>query len=236
MRDHRVRQHALRSRRASGEVVGLARRHRVPKPLRQQVRPVPTVHRPCQRARNIGEVPGALCAGWNRNESGLNPLRGPSRFVIGKEEHLLPLERSPNSPARLILIECGSLRRKVVPRVERGVAKELEHVAVQHIAARLGDDVDDAAIVVTVLGIEVVRQDAELIDRVEVRHDRCAAVHVLLDVATIHEKAVRGFALATDRHITRVELSGRRDRAGHARHDHRIGLDRRRRYDAGLNR
>ena len=103
------------------------------------------------------------------------------------------------------------------------------------VAARLRDDVDDAAVVVAVLGVEVVRQDAELGNRVEVRHDRRAAIHVLLHAPAVDHKAVRALALPVDRHVTRVQLARRLDRAGDARHDDRVRFHRADGCDARLD-
>ena len=105
----------------------------------------------------------------------------------------------------------------------------------ERIAARLGDDADDAAVVVAVLRIEVAGEDAKLIDRVEVGHNRGAAVHPLLHVAAVDEEAVRRLTLAADRQIAGIELPRRRHRAGDAGHDDRVGLHRRDRNHARLD-
>ena len=73
----------------------------------------------------------------------------------------------PKVPPGWFCLNSARSGREEVAGVERGVAEELEGVAVELVAARLGDDVDDAAVVVAVLGIEVVRQQAEF--RIESR-------------------------------------------------------------------
>lgn len=99
------------------------------------------------------------------------------------------------------------------------VPEKLEPVAVEHVAARLGDHVDDPAVIVAVLRIKVIRQETEFLDRIKVWHDRGAAVHALLDVAPIHVESVRRFALAADRDNTWIELTRRRHGTGHTGHD-----------------
>ena len=167
---------------------------------------------------------------------GLDALRRPRRLVVAEEEDLAALERTAERPARLVLVEFRAFGREVVAGVEVGVAEELEHVAAKHVAARLGHDVDDAAVVVAVFRIEVVRQQPELFDGIEIRHDAGAAVHPLLDVAAVDVEAVRGLALTADRHDAGIEPARRRDRAGDAGHDDAVGLNGRRRDDARLNR
>jgi hypothetical protein len=107
---------------------------------------------------------------------------------------------------------------------------------VQRIAARLGHNIDDAAVVVAVFRIEVVRQESELLDRIEVGHDTGAAVHALLDVAAVDVEAVRGLTLAAHGDDPGVQASRRVHRARDAGHDDAVGLNRGHRNDARLNR
>ena len=166
----------------------------------------------------------------------LDALRRPRRLVVAEEEDLAALQRPADRAAGLVLFELRAFGREEIAGVKVGVAEELEHVAVEHVAARLRDDVDDAAVVVAVLGIEVVGEQAELFDRIEIRHDTRAAVHAFLHVAAVDVEAVRGFALAAHRHDAGIEPAGGCHRTGHAGHDDAVRLNRRRRNDAGLNR
>ena len=61
---------------------------------------------------------------------------------------------------------CGSCGRELeeVPRIERVVPQELEHLAAKLVGARSGDDVDDRARDVTVLGAERRVVDLEFLD------------------------------------------------------------------------
>ena len=87
------------------------------------------------------------------------------------------------------------------------------------VASGFADDSDDAAVVVAVLGIEVVGEDAEFFDRIEVGNDGGATVHVLLHVDSIDHEAVGGFALAVDGEVAGVSVAGGIDTAGDAGHD-----------------
>ena len=106
----------------------------------------------------------------------------------------------------------------------------------KRVAAGFGDDVHHPAVVVSILGVEVVGENTELLDGIQVRNDRGSAVHVLLHVDGIHHESVGGFALAVDRNIARIQIAGRIDGSGHAGHDHRSRRQSRHRTDAGLNR
>ena len=68
-----------------------------------------------------------------------------------------------------------------------------------------GHDIDDPAAVVAVFGVEVVGQDPELGDRIEIGHDRRAAVHQLLHVAAVDHESVGVFALAADGLVAGVQ-------------------------------
>ena len=60
-----------------------------------------------------------------------------------------------------------------------------------------------------VLGIEVVGQHPELFDRIEVRNDGGAAIHVLLHIDPVHHEAVGRFALAIDGQVSGIQVAGR---------------------------
>ena len=63
-----------------------------------------------------------------------------------------------------------------------------------------------------------------------------AAVHLLFNVGSIHEKSVGIFPLPADRLVPRIQVAGRRNRHGDAGHHDRIRRLRRHRHDAGLKR
>jgi hypothetical protein len=102
------------------------------------------------------------------------------------------------SAAVLVLAECAAGGGEVVARIEIGVAQKIERAAVEPVGAGLGDYADLSAGKLSVLGIEVAGDDAELGDRIEVGNDGGAGVHVLLDVAAVDAEVVGEFPLAVD--------------------------------------
>ena len=80
-------------------------------------------------------------------------------------------------------------------------------------------DGDHAAVVVPVLGIEVVGQHSELFNRIEIRNDGGAAIHVLLHIDSVHQEAVGRLPLAIDGQVPRIQITRRVEASGNARHD-----------------
>ena len=235
-RNDGVGEDTLRDADAARRVVRLARRDRVAESLGQNVRPIRAVDAASQLIGDIREVARLLGQRWHREVSRLDALRGPCRLKIAEEEQLSFLQRTADGPARLVLRERRPFRREVVAGVERSVAEELERVASKGVAARFGDNVDDATVVVAVFRIEVVGEQPKLLDRVEIGHDTSAAVHPFLHVAAVHVEAVGALALATDRDDARIQTAGRIHRTRDPRHDHAVGLHGRGWNHARLNR
>ncbi len=121
----------------------------------------------------------------------------------------------------MILLKGSPGWIEIITGVEQGVPEELESIAVKGVAAGLGDDANHPAVVVAVFGVEIVGEDAQLLDGIEVGNDRGSAVHMLLHVDGIHHEAVSGFALAVDGNVAGIRVARRIDRAGDAGHDHR---------------
>src|SRR5581483_7486521 len=143
-----IRKHALRGGEAAARVVRLARRDRVAETPREQLCPVRTVNRPAQHVRGGREVARALGSRGDRDETGFYPLGRSRRLVIGEEERAPLLQRSADRASGLLLHERGMLRREIASSVQRGVADEVEQVAMQRLGAGLGHDGDDAAVVI----------------------------------------------------------------------------------------
>ena len=83
----------------------------------------------------------------------------------------------------------------------------------KRVGAGFRDDVDLAAAEFAVLGVKVVRQNAELGDGIEIWNHRRAVVHVLFDVASVHDEAVCKFALPVDRNRAGIQIAGGREHA-----------------------
>src|SRR5207244_6221368 len=84
------------------------------------------------------------------------------------------------------------------------------------------------------LGIEVICQNAKLRNRIEIRNNTRSAIHVLLNVTSVHQKAIGRFSLSTDRNVSCAEFPGRSDRAGDSRHDYGVWFKRSDRRDVWL--
>ena len=168
--------------------------------------------------------------------AGGNALGGAGPLVIGEEEDLVALDGAAGRAAKLILPECRLGQIEVPLGIERCVAEKLEAIAMKLVASRFGDDGDHAAIVVSVLGVEVVGQYAEFFDRIEVGNNGSAAVHMFLHIDAIHHESIRGFALAVDGEIAGILIARRIYAAGRARHDDRTRQQRRDRRHSRLNR
>ena len=100
---------------------------------------------------------------------GIDSLRLPGPLIVREEENPIAAHGAADGPAKLVLAEGSAGRRKIVARVEIGIAQEVEGVAMEPIAAGLGDDIDLAAAELSILCIEVAGNDAKLIDAIEVR-------------------------------------------------------------------
>ena len=177
-----------------------------------------------KRARQIGQIAGAVLERGNGNLAGIDSLRRSGSLIIGEEENLVLSNRAAERSAELVLIECAARGRKVVARVEIGVAQEFESIAVKCVGAGFRDDVDLAAAELAIFRVEVVGENPELGDGIEVGNDRRAHVDVFFDVASIHHEAIGEFPLAVDRDGAGIQIAGGRKRAG-AHVLHRVGGD-----------
>ena len=119
-------------------------------------------------------------------------------LIVGKEEKLRVPDGSTKGSAKLVLFEGRPGGIKVTARIERGIAEELERFPVKDTAAGLGDDSYDSAILVSILGIEVVGENTELFNRIQVWNNRGTAVHVFLNIHPIHHESIGRLALPID--------------------------------------
>jgi hypothetical protein len=87
-------------------------------------------------------------------------------------------------------------RRKEIAGVERCIPEKFNGAAVNLVASRFSNYINDA--LVAVFGVEIVRENAELGDRIEIGNDGSAAIHEFFDIPAVHYEAVGVFALPTD--------------------------------------
>src|ERR1700691_2550344 len=77
----------------------------------------------------------------------------------------------------------------------------------------LSNHVDLSAAKLAIFGIEIARENAELGNRIKVRHNRSAHVYVFLGIAPIYDEGVRKLALSIDRNGAGGQIAGRRKKA-----------------------
>jgi hypothetical protein len=137
--------------------------------------------------------------------------RLPLSLVVDEEERPIAHDRPAEHAAELIAAELrllGVRRGEDVARVQRLVTEELERRAMEGVGARLGRQVDDAAIEAAELGWRTVRFDRELLDRVDRREERDLTGLGLQHRDAVEQILVRARPSAVDAR----ELRGRRQR------------------------
>ena len=177
-------------------------------------------------------LPVRSCSGRHRNLARVHALGRSRPLIIAEKENLVLSDRAAERAAELVLIERAARGRKIVARIEIGVAEEFENVAVKCIGAGFRDHVDLSAAEFAVFGVEVVGENPKLGDGIEVRNNRRAHVDVLFHVASIHDETVGEFPLAVDRDRAGIQISGGRQHA-RAHVLHGIGRDGSNRSDPG---
>src|ERR1700685_4046172 len=104
--------------RASRKIVGLARKNWITEILGERSRPRGTADRAgcynrlsvydlggVERTREVGKIAVPILHRWHRNQPGVDTLALASALVVGKEKYFIPLDRSAQSSAKLILNE-----------------------------------------------------------------------------------------------------------------------------------
>ena len=182
--------------------------------------------RVAQLPRDRRKVPAPHRGRWYQTRScRRTPLL--VRALIGAEEEgLVPHDWAADRAAVLRALQpVVDARRKEIVGVELVVAEVAEAQPVELVGPRAGDGVDDRADIPAVLRAEAVRLDAELLQRVRIRH-RVGTVAVMIVVGPAVEHVVgRVAACAARRHRLRPRV-GRAGRqvgtigqdAGHERH------------------
>ena len=139
-------------------------------------------------------------------------------LIVDKEERAIPqdgaAERATKLIASIVRLRLAG-RLEVVPRVQRLVAEELEHVAVEAIRAALGREIDDAAVETAEFRRRTVRFDLEFLDRVDDRKIGDLSRFRLQDRNAIEEILVRPWTPAID--AWQLRIGGKRDTGCQAR-------------------
>src|SRR6266567_5759575 len=113
------------------------------------------------------------------------------------------------------------------------IAKESEGTAMEIVGSCLGYDENLTTTEVSVFCVEAAGEYTELSNRIKVRYNARRVIEGFFHRTSVDEKAIGCFSLSADRHIARIQISGRRS-AGTARHHHGIGLRRTCRNDSCL--
>src|SRR5262249_22216702 len=110
-----------------------------------------------------GEVAGEVGGGGDEGAQAALLAADASALIAEEEEELIADGRPSQAGAILIALEGIAGGREVVAGVEDCIADEAEGVAMEAVAAGAGDDVDDAAGVLSVFRAVVAGLDAELL-------------------------------------------------------------------------
>ncbi len=177
--------------------------YRVAQFLRQQIGEVRAAHRPGQEGvavavNKVREITRPVRIRRHADLARVDALRLPRALIVGKEEQLVAADRPAQCPAKLVLPVRSARRRKVVPRIEIGVAQKIECAAVESVVAGFCNHADLPAAELPILGVEVARHNAKLGNRIQVGNDRRARIHILFRVAAVHAEVVCGLPLPVD--------------------------------------
>ena len=114
-------------------------------------------------------------------------------LIPRKEESLVVNDRTTDSATVLIALDLivGGGGSEIVLGIEVRIANKLEDIAVEIVGTGLGDDVDDATGILTVLGAVVAGLDAEFLESIGKRK-RLIDVGVFIDVIAAIELVTDG--------------------------------------------
>src|SRR5262249_12534299 len=145
--------------------------------------------------------------GRNVDDSGIDSAGHASSLIVAEEEDFVAADGPADGSAELLAIVFRPLRREEVSGGQAGVAREVEHGAVQLILTAPGGDRDLAAAEIPVFGVKVARQDSKLLDGIEIGDYGREHVEVFLDRASVDDEAVAGLALSADGDVARVQVT-----------------------------
>ena len=150
----------------------------------------------------------------------------PEPLVCGEKKRPAANDRATDRPAELVPVEgVRILGRELeeVACVERIISKELERLAAEGVAARSGDDVDNRAGHVTVLGAEHRVVDLEFLDARERRLEHQRPERQVVGRHAVDLEPDRLFTIAGGVERERTDASNRPRREPHLRGRHRSG-------------
>src|SRR5439155_9330568 len=119
-------------------------------------------------------------------------------LVESEEEGLIFTQRGPDASPKLVLLQRFRLRIRKAGCIQGIIAKKLPQRAVKVVRSRPRDDVRGRAQIVSEFGTGVVRQDSELLDRVNRRLQDESTIHAIEVVRAIYQEIVRLGSLAID--------------------------------------
>src|SRR5262249_22274698 len=124
----------------------------------------------------------------------------PKALVKTEEECFVFTNRTANGRAKLILLQRLSLtcEVKVIGGVDRVIAQELPHRAVNCVRSRASYDVGSRSQAVAELGIRVVSENSEFSDRIDRRFKHKSAVHAIEVVGAVDQKIIGLRSLPVD--------------------------------------
>ena len=135
-------------------------------------------------ACNAREIASALRVAGNHYVAAILSNHLAVTLIVPEEKQLIVQDWPTQRAAKLVLLEgpfWSPRQVEIVVRIQNRVTQEFEGVTVELICPRLGNHVDLAARIVTILGVKIVCDDAELIDGVEVGNRRRAMNRRFLD-------------------------------------------------------
>src|SRR5215469_6372248 len=111
-------------------------------------------------------------------------------FVSGEEKRAILLDRSADSPAKLVEDERLFDRIKIIPGIQYFVAIEFVKVTVNLIGTRLGHDIHNRARIAAILSVKAVGEDAKFLDAVGAGLDGGQVREQVISVATVDTEVV----------------------------------------------
>src|SRR6185369_14530167 len=157
--------------RTTWRVIRFAGGHTVAQFVRQNIREVGSRNASGEQTSLIEKISRTIDDRRNGNGSCVDSLYGPGSLIIYEEKRFAFNDGPAHGPAELILLKNPAFRRKEILCVENCVAQELERAPVNLVRAGLGHNIDDAAAVVAILGVEIVGKNPKLRYGIEIRHN-----------------------------------------------------------------